>query len=416
MQAGVPNVRQYPLSGPATHVKQVFNELGTFGHERRLLAYLDGQIWKSDDLDNFEPVIVPWLDQSPLRFFESAVRRVQYELQLPFAAFFDSLRFAQACRQELIEYDLFYERMGWMGYGGGLAAHWLGIPLVLEVNGDHLTEMEMLGRSPKGFQRWLSIALMKFATRKASLVVATGDGWRKIFIQRWGVEPSRVVVIENGSEMVDTLCRDQLRSFLPQMDASDQITVVYVGAFEPWHGIEELVRAFQKVMTQEKSVQLVLIGTGTELNEIKQLVSRLKIQDSVNLYGYLGKDKLAAELAKADIGVSPYCGRVEFSGLKLLDYKAAGLATIASGEDGKPAVIDHGRTGFIVPPCDEKALYEAMILLIRDDNLRQRMGREARLEAEKCHSWQHTAIELQRVFNRVIGKQTLSKGTARHYD
>jgi glycosyltransferase involved in cell wall biosynthesis len=406
MQAGVPDVRQYPLSGPATHVKQVFNELGNLGHEIRLLAYLDGQIWKSDDLDNFEPVIIPWLDKGPIRIFENIVRRIQYELQLPYAAFFDSLRFAQACRQELIEYDLFYERMGWMGYGGGLAAHWLGIPLVLEVNGDHLTEMGMLGKAPKGTQRWLSIALMKFAVQKASLVVATGDGWRNTFIQRWNVEPSRVIVVENGSEMVNILRRDQLRSFLPQEAASDQITVVYVGAFEPWHGIEELVKAFQKVVTHEKSVQLVLIGAGTELNKIKKLVYRLKIKNCVNLYGHLGKNELAAELAKADIGVSPYCGRVEFSGLKLLDYKAAGLATVASGENGQPSVIDHGRTGLIVPPCDEKALYEAIISLVNDDKLRIRMGREARHEAEKYHGWNHTALGLEYEFHQVMKKRS----------
>ena len=67
MQAGVPDVRQRPLSGPAIHVKHVFQELQGLGHQVRLLAQLDQQLWKSDDLENFEPVSLPHLTQGPFR-------------------------------------------------------------------------------------------------------------------------------------------------------------------------------------------------------------------------------------------------------------------------------------------------------------------------------------------------------------
>ena len=53
MQAGVPDMRQLPLSGPANHVKHVFNELHKLGHQVRLVAYMDGKIWQSDDLETF---------------------------------------------------------------------------------------------------------------------------------------------------------------------------------------------------------------------------------------------------------------------------------------------------------------------------------------------------------------------------
>ena len=86
MQAGVPDIRQFPLSGPANHVKQVFKNLVDLGHQLRLIVFLDGQIWKSDDLKFFEPVVVNWLDNLILRNFESVVRRIQFELKLPYAA------------------------------------------------------------------------------------------------------------------------------------------------------------------------------------------------------------------------------------------------------------------------------------------------------------------------------------------
>jgi glycosyltransferase involved in cell wall biosynthesis len=100
--------------------------------------------------------------------------------------------------------------------------------------------------------------------------------------------------------------------------------------------------------------------------------------------------------------VAPYCGQSEFSGMKLMDYKASGLAVIASGTDAQPAIIEHGRTGWIVPPCDEDALYQAIIGLCSDRKLARSMGRAARIEAEQLHGWGNTAQELNRLFNKVI--------------
>ena len=84
-----------------------------------------------------------------------------------------------------------------------------------------------------------------------------------------------------------------------------------------------------------------------------------------------------------------------------MDYKAAGLATIASGANGQQVVIKDGQTGVIVPPCDETALAEALLTLSRDHTLRRQMGSLARIEAEREHSWRHTAQRLEAIFTQV---------------
>jgi alpha-maltose-1-phosphate synthase len=402
LQAGVPDIRARPLSGAANHVKHIFDELCHLGHRVRLLARLDNQLWKSDDLENFEPVINRWLDQGPIRLFESGVRRLQYELQLPYAALFESLRFALACRQEIADVDLFYERMGWMGYGGGLAARWMKKPLVLEVNGDHLDEFDSLSIPPRGIQRSLSIALMKRAAHRASFAVTTGEGWRQRHIDRWEVDPDRVSVVENGSRMVDLLGRAELRFFESQDVAPETVTIIYAGAFEPWHGLDVLLKATAAALQRNVKLSAVLVGAGTEEDNLRRLTQDLGITDCVIFTGSLDENQLARQLARADIGVSPYCGRVEYSGLKLLDYKAAGLAIIASGEKGQPRVIEHGRTGWIVPPCDSNALSQAIELLACDAEFRRKLGREARIEAERMHTWKHTAQELGSVFTVLL--------------
>jgi glycosyltransferase involved in cell wall biosynthesis len=403
MQAGAPDLRQSPLTGPATHVRHVYQELSERGHVVSLLAMWDRErLWRTEDSVTFEPVLLRGRGAHPMHLIERGMRRVQYEFKLPYAALFESVRFAQACHQELAHCDLFYERLGWVGYGGGLAARQLGIPLIMEVNGDHLEELEKLGIAPKGLQRWLSVLLMKHAVKRAAHVVATGEGWRQRFLERWQVDPERVSVVENGSDMVERLSQRTLRAFQPAGASGETATIIYVGAFEPWHGVDILVEAFGRVVVRGIPARLLLVGDGSGYQSIRERVRDDNLEALVTFTGHLPPDQLAKRLSQADIAVSPYCGRVEFSGLKLLDYKAAGLPTVASGNDGQPAVIEHGRTGWIVPPCDVEALATGIALLCTEPELRRQLGQRARLEAEKCHSWRHTAQQLEGIFERVV--------------
>src|SRR5690606_11417541 len=104
------------------------------------------------------------------------------------------------------------------------------------------------------------------------------------------------------------------------------------------------------------------------------------------------------------LGLAPYCQWPEFSGLKTFDYKAAGLPTISSGQDGMPATLTDGVTGRIIPPCDEAALAQAMDQLATQPALRQQMGQAARVEAETMHTWGHTVQRLLHIFQQVQTK------------
>jgi len=400
MQQGT-EIRRPPFDGPANHVRHVVEKLMARGHHVRVLTGLEGRIWRSDDLEHFEPVIVKKTDVGLSRKLEGAVRGIQNILHLPYANWFESRRFAEAIRQELGRSELLYERMSWMSYGAGLAARAMHIPLVLEFNGDHLHDLEAKGIAPKGLQRALSIFLMNQAVRRSAYIIASGKGWHDQFIRRYGVSPERIITIENGTVLVDLLKRSDLRAFLTQAQNAE-IHIAYLGGFYPWHGVEILLRAFSRLKKQGVSARLTLIGAGVNFETCQQQAREAGIEAQVNFTGQLPAEKYAPLLASADIGVSPYCGWKEFSGMKLFDYKAAGLAIIASGENGQPDTLAHGRTGWIIPPCDEEALYLALLRFCQDDQLRRAVGQAARIDAESYHSWDHTAIEIEKVFKTLM--------------
>jgi glycosyltransferase involved in cell wall biosynthesis len=395
------DIRRPPFDGPGVHVREVARELTYLGHEVTVILQLGREIWRTDDLEHFAPVPVPNMDAGPRRKLESAIRRLQSELQLPYAALFESMRFAAACVGELPDSDLLYERTSWVSYGGALAARRLGVPLVLENNGDHLADLEAKGIAPRGAQRRLSIALMGRAIRQAAHVVVSGDGWRDAFIQRWTIAPERVTTVENGTTLVRLLPHSALGSFEAPAGSSMPVRLVYLGGFQPWQGVEILLRALAGE-ARLAHTRLTLIGPTEGLGVgAQQMAAALGLLPRVTFTGALDAESYAPILAHSDIGLAPYCGWPEYSGLKLLDYKAAGLAVIASGRDGRPACLDHGRTGWIVPPCDETALAEALVQLVQDPQLRRQLGQNARIEAEAYHGWDATARRLDAIFRDV---------------
>lgn len=395
-------LRQPPYNGPANHVREVVRSLQSIGHQVRVIFLAGGQLWKSDDLENFSAVIVPWADRGILRLFERLIRRVQSELKLPYAAFFESLRFAGACAQELSDFDLLYERATWVSYGAGLAAKRLGIPLVLEDNGDHLADLQAKGIAPRGIQRALSVFLMRQAVYRAVHVISTGEGWRRAFIARWGYPAGRVTTVENGTHLCEVLPHSALKIFNAPSASSEQTRLVYLGGFYPWHGIDILIPAFRAALQENPNLHLTLIGSGTGFADAQSKVKNAGIEARVTITGHLSPAEYAPILAAADIGLSPYCGWPEYSGLKILDYKAAGLACIASGEDGMPPTLTQDQTGLIVPPCDPKALKLAMLQLAQDPSLRLRMGIQNRKEAETLYTWEQTARRIDSVLQKLL--------------
>jgi glycosyltransferase involved in cell wall biosynthesis len=405
LQEGVPDIRAKPLSGPANHVVSVIQELRKAGHQVSLLSRLNGKLYLSTDFDPFTWIEIRCLEGGLFKLIEKFVRRIQYELKLPYANLFESLRFAFACRQVLSDCDIYFERMGWLGYGGTIASQLQHIPLVLEVNGDHIDEFKSRGMVIRESQQRLSYFVMKQMAKNVTHVVASGEGWREKYIERWNVEPSRVTVVENGSSIIDLLKTEDLHNLKP-ISPEEPVQVVFCGGFEAWYGIPVLIRAVRRVVDFNCNLHVTLIGSGPEKNDILELIRDQELESEFTFTGQIDLNKLAYKLAQSHVGVAPYCNRVEFSGLKLLDYKAAGLATIVSGKEEQTSPIVHGRTGLIVTPCDVMALADAIIYLSENRQLINEMGKQARLEAEQSHRWINTTLKLEKLFASILAEES----------
>ena len=187
-------------------------------------------------------------DQKFLLLLEKVIRRIQSIFHLPYFALFESLRFSRICRHYLPNTEIFLERISWMGYGGTFAKKSLKKPLVIEFNGDPIHDLDAKNESPKGIQLRISKFLYRFVLRNTEKIIASGEGWRNNLVNNWQVPTDQIVTIENGTTLVDLLSRKYLKTFSEIQKPEDNIRIIYLGGFYPWHGTDILINALRIVL------------------------------------------------------------------------------------------------------------------------------------------------------------------------
>lgn len=152
----------------------------------------------------------------------------------------------------------------------------------------------------------------------------------------------------------------------PQAQA---VTVGFAGQFVRHKRPDFFLQAFAQAKKQVPALQAVMAGDGDLATEIRELINRLKLTDSVTMIGYA--TNMAAYYAMVDIFM--LTSEREPFGRVLAEAMAAGCPVIASRVDGVPELVDD-TCGFLVDPTDINSFVDKMVLLANDRHLRQRLG------------------------------------------
>jgi glycosyltransferase involved in cell wall biosynthesis len=157
-----------------------------------------------------------------------------------------------------------------------------------------------------------------------------------------------------------------------------------------------------RILAQDSRFYLLVVGDGNEMKTLRKLEQ--EFPDRVKLTGNLPHDRVPSYIHGIDIAVAPYpdLQPFYFSPLKILEYMACGKAVIASSAGQINQMIDHGETGWLIPPGDRDAFVNAIRHLAGDANLRKRMGQKAADVARKEHCWKK---RVEYIFN-LIDDQT----------
>jgi glycosyltransferase involved in cell wall biosynthesis len=286
-----------------------------------------------------------------------------------------------------------YQRYSLNSYAGLRLALQLDVPLVLEYNGSEVWMSRHWGRPLKYEQLSSRIELLNM--NRADLVVVVSRAMRDELVAR-GVAVDRILVNPNGVDP-DRYSPDVDGRFVrAKHDLDGKVVVGFISTFQPWHGADVLARAFIALvrdrLTSSDPVRLLMIGSGPGLDATKQIISAAGLDASVHFTGLVAQEDGARYLAACDVLASPHVPNPDGSPFfgsptKLFEYMAMGKAIVASHLDQIGEVLRHGETAWMVPPGDVDALADGLAALVRDTDLRETLGRAARLDALAHHTW-----------------------------
>ena len=278
-------------------------------------------------------------------------------------------------------YDFIYERYSLWSHGAMDFAAASGVPGLLEVNAPLIEEQDQ----HRGLvDRAKATQVAERVFNSAATVLTVSDEVAS-YVCRFVRHPLRVHVVPNGvdpSRFGPDVCATR-----PAREGI--FTVGFVGNMRPWHGLPLLVEAVEILHRRAPDTRLLLVGGGQEHETVRADVSRRKLADATAFTGAVDRDEIPGLLASMDVAVAPYPQRPDFyfSPLKVYEYMAAGLPTVASAIGQLNQIIHHEQTGLLVPPGDAGALADAIDRLRHDPTSRRRLGRAARQYVMRHHTW-----------------------------
>ncbi|MPZ23116.1 MAG: glycosyltransferase, partial [Dehalococcoidia bacterium] len=339
----------------------------------------------------------PWRILSPLNFYEFAATRVGM-FPLMFAYSFRAAR-RLAELQRTHRFDVVHDNQH-LGYGLLLMKR-MGLPVVATLHHPlKIDRAEAIAQAagPLEFTRHMlfyPFVMQDIVTPRLDRVITVSNSAAAAIEQAFPVSRSDTLrVVYNG---VDT---DQ---FHPDAGAEKVPgRIIYVANTEDRKkGARFLLEALSLLQREGEEFHLVLVDRDKDdLELVPGLLQQWGLDGRVTVTGRLSREELAALYRSSELAVSP--SLYEGFGFPAAEAMASGVPTIATTAGAFPEVIEHGESGWLVPPGNPVALAEAISLFLGCRDLRGRFGAAGRSRIAGRFSWQRAAEETIAVYEEVI--------------
>jgi glycosyltransferase involved in cell wall biosynthesis len=238
---------------------------------------------------------------------------------------------------------------------------------------------------------------IRLSARKADALIADSESTRQDTIRLLGIPPTRIHTVPLGVSPAfhpvheaGSLEAVRLRYSLPEH------FILYVGLVEPRKNLPMLLRAYQRLQGSGAPALVIVGRSGWGVEQVFKLVEALAIQEKVHFSGYIPAEDLPIVYNLADVFVYP--SLYEGFGLPPLEAMACGTPVITTAVSSLPEHV--GDAGILIPPQDEEALFQALVKVLQDPDLRGELSRKGPERAAQ-YSWNRTAQETLNVYRQV---------------
>jgi glycosyltransferase involved in cell wall biosynthesis len=304
------------------------------------------------------------------------------------------------------KFDIIHDRGYLFGGAGTKVGNKHDIPVLLQIDDDWVETEALASRiTSTNFYKNRALSWCKKLMGKVDHAFTVSDTLRQTVIKTWGGVSGKISVIPNGAD-IEKFKPDReplgLRKEL-KLDKKAKV-VTFVGALGPWHGIQYLIMAAPSIIKKNPEAHIWLVGGAKEYDSmyLQDLISNLKLKNNVHILGSRPSEDIPRILVESDVGVAPYPQfDMGFSPLKIFEYMASGVPIVSSDLPSIREILVDNKTGVLVEPENVDDLAGAIIKLLQDPKLSQKLMTNARKKVEKNYSWAAVTEKLISVYENM---------------
>lgn len=321
------------------------------------------------------------------RFYEASVEPVHFNVK----RLIDAPGVADMARQlRTLRPDVVHAHLEYASTLVPLAARAAGIPVVATIHHEAQPDLSASWR----FRERLALRVPAAAGR----VAFVSSRAMQSFQQRHGGSTKNWRVVHNGVDLSRYRPRSESdRSSIPGVPSGEQAWVK-VAALRERKGFLDAVNAWSEVVRTHPTAHLVLAGEGEMRPQIEARIKTLGIQRNVHMLGLV--DDVPSLLASCQGAIS--ASWTEALPTAVIEAASTGLPIVATNVGGTDDIIEHGKSGFLVPAHNARSLAKHVNMLICDEKMAARFGAAAREDALSRFDMPVWVRNLKRLYEEVI--------------
>jgi glycosyltransferase involved in cell wall biosynthesis len=282
-----------------------------------------------------------------------------------------------------------YERYSLFMFAAVLIARWRGLPIILEVN-DSSTVYRV---RPLHFLR-LATAIERWVFTRASGLVFVSTVFRDRVAGAHRTPLAPVIITPNAANIDKFSFTPEVRAQARQKWGLDgHVVCGYLGAFVPWHAIDQFVYKMVPFLQAAPHLKLLLVGDGATFHEVLDFVKSKGLDKQVLLTGRVSHDEVPGLLAAMDMAVLPSAGDYT-SPVKLFEFMACGVPPIAPDFLPIREIVKEGQTGWMFKAGDLDEAVQQVLARSQDAQTLKDVGAAARAYIAAERQWRHNVVQL----------------------
>jgi glycosyltransferase involved in cell wall biosynthesis len=181
--------------------------------------------------------------------------------------------------------------------------------------------------------------------------------------------------------------------------------IIVTRNLEPIYDIPTALAAFARIRKAFPKAILTVAGSGPELESLRALARRLGVEESVRFPGRIENADIAKLYAAADCLMNP--STVDNMPISILEAFASGVPVVSTDAGGIPDIVDHGRSGLLVPIGNETRMAQAVLNVLRTPTLAHSLACAGRVEAEQ-YEWRRVRDRWLDAYARTVRPRRMS--------